>query len=117
MSLSFNDLDEALEVFNEMTDRFPSLPEAYLGRAMAWSGLKKYKKALKDHDKVLDLNPDNPLFYYYRGETKSLMGDQAGACSDWEQFRQFLLKNEDYLWDYLEQSFFLYFDCNYYCKP
>ena len=54
-------------------------------RGVAYFELGNYESALADFDKVLRLNPDDAEAYFNRGNTKMMLRDVYGACSDWHQ--------------------------------
>jgi len=41
--------------------------------------------AIKDYDFLVDLHPDDPNAYYFRGQTRLKMNQQAAACADWKR--------------------------------
>ena len=44
-----------------------------------------YKGAIHDYDKAIELNPNDPQAYIFRGDAKIASGDQKGACLDLEK--------------------------------
>src|SRR6185369_16795632 len=57
--------------------------EAYLNRALALSGLSRFREAMPDFDMSLRLQPQNPRAYLWRGEARLLLGDREGAVQDY----------------------------------
>jgi len=61
----------------------PNYVDALLTRATNKDDAGEHKDALKDYDKVIELDPKNDLAYFNRGNTKFSLGDKKGACEDW----------------------------------
>jgi len=98
MTLRLNDEHEAEDVFEDMIETFPSYPEGYFGKALILSENEYYKKALKNFDKALLLDPEFALGYFCRGECLSKMGDRTGACNDFNEFRnRYLVSGKQYM--------------------
>ena len=50
------------------------------------------KGAIKDFNKAIDVDPEDPILFSLRAETKIKVGDLEGAFSDWEQESTLYLK-------------------------
>ena len=46
--------------------------------------LKRYREAILDFDHVIQVNPNNYEAYNNRGWAKKGLGDDKGACQDWQ---------------------------------
>ena len=57
----------------------------YLERAKARSGLKLYKAAIDDYDRVVRLDSDNPAAYLGRCQARSELGLHEEALEDYER--------------------------------
>jgi len=55
----------------------------YFFRGYALAGLRKYKDAISDYNRSIDLDPSVALVFYSRGYAKSEVGDLAGAIEDY----------------------------------
>lgn len=58
--------------------------EAYFVRGLLYSGQKKYEDAIKDYDKVIDMDYTAYKAYYNRGVCYRALGDVDEACSNFE---------------------------------
>ena len=56
----------------------------YFNRASAYYNMTEYAPALADFTRVINLNPQDIKAYILRGFCKYHLGDQAGACADWD---------------------------------
>ncbi|MGD9783826.1 MAG: tetratricopeptide repeat protein [Hyphomicrobiaceae bacterium] len=54
----------------------------YASRSAAYSQLKKPKEALRDAERAVKLDPDNPLSYFVRGLAYEDLGEKAKAVAD-----------------------------------
>ena len=55
---------------------------AYGFRGIAYAGLKKYDKALKDYDQAINLKPDYAKAYKFRGLARIEIGNNVEAIKD-----------------------------------
>ncbi|WP_053971143.1 hypothetical protein [Mangrovimonas sp. ST2L15] len=83
----FNDgnYNQALSVCNDYINSNPNDEEAYTFRAMVYIELHEIKKAIKDYDIVLSLNPKYGYYYYQRGYWKFYLKDVIGAMEDFSK--------------------------------
>ena len=44
-----NDIKEQIKEFNKLIKKYPDIQELYIGRAILYTKIKQYKKALKDY--------------------------------------------------------------------
>jgi tetratricopeptide (TPR) repeat protein len=47
--------------------------------------LKNYSGAITDFNKFIDINPNECLIYYKRGEAQMMLGHKQNACMDWRK--------------------------------
>ena len=55
---------------------------AYNNRGSAKANLKKYKEAIEDFDKAIEINPNFAEAYRGRARVKEILGDTEGARQD-----------------------------------
>jgi hypothetical protein len=58
--------DEAVVAFNESLSFKPDQADVFERRMLAFLNSGKYERALKDFEKVVELEPDRPYAYYYK---------------------------------------------------
>ena len=51
----------------------------------AKNNLNDYQGALYDIDKIIEFNPNNDEYYYFRGYTKYILEDYYGALDDFNK--------------------------------
>ena len=56
--------------------------EAYFNQGIANIKIGKYKRAIKDFNKAISLNPNYTNSYFYRGGAYSMKGNKSKALSD-----------------------------------
>jgi tetratricopeptide (TPR) repeat protein len=64
---------DALDAYNQAIEQNPTYRN-YHGRGRAYAGLKKYREAVKDFNKVIELNPGFPDAYFQKGKALRKMG-------------------------------------------
>lgn len=58
-----NDLEAAVNVFTELTEKYPDYIEGYLGLGHAYERLSQYDEAIEAVQKAIEINPNDPLAY------------------------------------------------------
>src|SRR5690606_4339360 len=66
-------------------NRTPQDPEAYNVRGSAYGRGGKYREALRDFDKAIELNPNFYQAYANRALIHRYLGDQANALNDYNR--------------------------------
>ncbi len=61
--VSQNQLESAIEDFNQAIMLAPTATDPYLNRGTAWEGLGEWDKAIADYHKVLELDPQDAMGY------------------------------------------------------
>ncbi len=90
------DHDKAIELFtkviNDKNLSKKNLANAYLWRGMVMMIMGEYESALRDMDKGINLNPNDPIAYYNRGSTHRKFGHYKVAISDYSKCIEFAPK-------------------------
>jgi len=71
----------AIEDFTKAITREPNL-DNYFQRASTYQKLGEHKLAVADFDKALAEDPQQPHIYYARAQSRTALGDKAGAQAD-----------------------------------
>jgi tetratricopeptide (TPR) repeat protein len=83
------DIKQAIQPITEEIRRNPKSPMAYCKRARKYTQLGRYKEAIKDYSKAIELNQNSsggPDFaYQMRGYCKVQVGDFKGSIADFSQ--------------------------------
>jgi tetratricopeptide (TPR) repeat protein len=81
------DYTQAIAICPHGSARYPYynniLASCYANRGEVNQQKKDYKAALADFEQALALNSTSGRTYTDRGDTKNLLGDKEGACTDW----------------------------------
>jgi tetratricopeptide (TPR) repeat protein len=80
--------DEALNVFNEAIDKYPSEFAPYHGRAWVWLDLGNYEAAMADFNRAIKLNPDFALAYRGRSYVWERLDRLDEAIKDMKRFTE-----------------------------
>ena len=75
----------AIELYTHILDRKPKKTIralVYIHRGMAFFGESNYDKALEDFTAAINLEPENPRIYFYRGVVQRFRKDLNGAIGD-----------------------------------
>lgn len=75
-------LDEALKLWTEAIELNPTSAVLFAKRAYVLLKLEKPNAAMRDANKALELNPDQPLAYKIRGRAHRLLGHWEEAAQD-----------------------------------
>ena len=62
------DYKTAVDYCNKAIAAEPQNAQAYVVRGLAWYGMERYKDAIADYDKGIQLIPGNPFYYLSRGD-------------------------------------------------
>jgi tetratricopeptide (TPR) repeat protein len=73
---------EAVEGFTRIISVNPALYWPYIQRAVAYTELKDYSKALADYGTLLKRAPEDPDFYEFRSQVYKAMGDKKSEAAD-----------------------------------
>lgn len=90
--LKGRDYKLAIEGLNEAIKLYHSAI-TYNDRAGVKNNLDQYQEAIQDFDKAIRLIPDDPTFYYHRGNARQKSGDYVRAIQD---YNKTLELNPDY---------------------
>ena len=72
---------KAIEDFTKAVELEPNL-DNYFQRASTYQQIGEHQLAIADFDKALEEDPQQPHTYFARAESKSALGDSAGARAD-----------------------------------
>ena len=78
-----NDLDGALEDFNQAINLDPKHVEGYDYRADVWKAKGEIDRALADYEIAIRLDPTYAAAYYSRGRIYESQGEVARARADY----------------------------------
>ncbi len=95
---------QALDLFRRAIEQDSSDSVSVYNRGQAYRNLGKYKEAITDYTRYLELAPDDPenyLVYHNRGVCRNAEGDYSSAIAD---FDQALLQNSTYSQTNLERG-------------
>ena len=76
---------EAIYYYSKVIQLDSTYRKAYYNRAYEAMGQQQYLDAKKDLDRAIQLDPYDPDAYLNRGICKYSMGDEPGACKDWNR--------------------------------
>jgi tetratricopeptide (TPR) repeat protein len=80
-----NRLQEALEVYDELIRISPQFTAAYFNSGLLYLDLDSLDRARQMFDMAVKVDPAYVKAYYYRAVSREMMGDLAGAKTDYEQ--------------------------------
>ena len=63
----------------------PNFTDAIVNRAANKDEAGEYDAAIKDYTHVIELEPENAMAYFNRGNSKLNKDDKSGACADWHK--------------------------------
>ena len=98
LMLRYSKFEEAEEAFTKAIKYDKSNYEAYYYRGCAKVNERKYKDALADFEKAIELKPDYADAYFNMGRTYYLLDDKDKACEYYKLAAKYGRPNlEDYL--------------------
>jgi tetratricopeptide (TPR) repeat protein len=80
-----DDLESALQDFNEAIRIDPKNAQAWTNRGEAYQRKKDYQKAISDHTEAIRLDPKHPDAWFNRGIAYHNMGNEERAVADYRQ--------------------------------
>ena len=80
-----NKFDEAIKLYSEAIDQDPNYSSAYFNRALSFAILNQYDNAVKDADKVLEIEPDSCDAPYVMGIISEYKHDTDAAIEWYEK--------------------------------
>ena len=96
--LRYSKFDEAEEVLTKAIIYDKGNYEAYYYRGCARINAQKYKEAIADLEKAVELKPDYADAYFNLGRTYYIMRDEDKACENYKLAEKYGRPNlEDYL--------------------
>lgn len=69
------------------SNEFHSTPTAYSNRGFAYRKLGRYRDAIREYSRALELNPDNVKTYNNRGYSYAKDGEYDRAIADYNKVR------------------------------
>lgn len=79
------DFVDAIEHYNRAEKGGDESFELYFHRARALLSIQEYRKASKDMDKAIDMQPDNAELYFFRASAESEMNHLENALEDYDK--------------------------------
>ena len=86
-----------IDVFSEQIDEDSSNIGAYINRGSYWATLGLHVQAIKDYDKALEIDNQQPIIYYNRALSKARFFYTFDACLDLKQARDLGLQQANTL--------------------
>lgn len=80
-----NKFDEAIGLYSQAIEKFPSYASAYFNRALSYALQSQYEKATNDAMKVMELEPNAPDAPYVMGVISEYQKDFDGAKEWYEK--------------------------------
>ncbi|WP_421657675.1 hypothetical protein [Leptothermofonsia sp. ETS-13] len=93
--LSKGDLNGALSTFNRAIQADVRLAEAYLGRGIAYSGLRKRQAAIQNYNQAIKLDSGFAAAYLNRADEYAAMGHREQAIADFNKAAQLFSQQGD----------------------
>jgi tetratricopeptide (TPR) repeat protein len=93
--LSKGDLNGALSTFNQAIQTDARLAEAYLGRGIAYSGLRKRQAAIQNYNQAIKLDPGFAAAYLNRADEYATIGRREQAIADFSKAAQLFSQRGD----------------------
>lgn len=76
--------EEAMECWNQLVAMHPDHGDHYNNRGVCKFNLR-FKHAIDDFNKAIELEPDNPYFYSSRAYVRDKIGDTEGSVADYKR--------------------------------
>jgi tetratricopeptide (TPR) repeat protein len=86
-----------IQVFSEQIDEDSSNIGAYVNRGSYWATLGLHVQAIKDYNRAIDINDQQPIIYYNRALSKARFFYTFDACLDLKQARDLGLQQANTL--------------------
>lgn len=83
--LQLQNLDSAYVQLDSLVILDPRDKRGYYGKGRINLAKEKYREAITEFDKAINIDPNYMMAYQNRGEAKRQIGDNAGSCSDWRK--------------------------------
>lgn len=84
-AFSLYEYEKAEMNFNYLIEHNIHLQTAWFGKAWCLQNQELYEKAAATYSKVIELNPNHAMSYYYRGMNEISYSDSTSACSDFSK--------------------------------
>lgn len=100
LSLSESERAQAkaiIEVFSEQINEDSSNIGAYVNRGSYWATLGLHVQAIKDYDRAIEINDQQPIVYYNRALSKARFFYTYDACLDLKKARDLGLQQANTL--------------------
>lgn len=100
LDLSENERAQAkaiIEVFTEQIAEDTTDIAAYINRGSYWATLGLHVQAIKDYDRAVEIDADQPIIYYNRALSKARFFYTYDACLDLKKARDLGLQQADVL--------------------
>lgn len=81
-AFSLNNCDQARTNFNYLIRRNSHLETAWFGKGWCEYNQRMYDSAVSSYSRVIAINPDNSVAWYFRGINFLSMEDSTAACND-----------------------------------
>ena len=75
---------EAQQLFDEILQLDPTNARAYLNRGSNYAFQRKFKEAVNDYLKGIELNPNEPIAYFLLATAYNDLGDKVNACINYK---------------------------------
>ena len=76
---------DSLTLYNYVISKNDNIPIAYMHRAIVYTSMREYGKAIADYDRAIDLQPDYAPAFYNRGVMYAEMQEADMATYDFEK--------------------------------
>jgi len=86
-----------IEVFSQQIEEDTSDIGAYINRGSYWATLGLHVQAIKDYDRALDIDDQQPIIYYNRALSKARFFYTFDACLDLKKARDLGLQQANTL--------------------